>query len=72
MKSVGIDEIERNVNEEKKNIEKSKIVNSVELTQYDLLSGKKMYFPDTARSLGLNELKNFNRRIKKNENKIKS
>lgn len=71
MEVVGITEIERNIIKEKKNTEKAKIVTPAVLTQYDLLSGKKIYFPDMARSLSSNELRNFNRRIKKSENKIK-
>lgn len=61
----GITEVECNIIREKKKIERAKIVNPALFSQYDLLRGRKIYFPDMARSVSTNELRIFNRRIKK-------
>lgn len=71
MDTIGIHEIESNITKEKEIIQKSKTLIPASLTQYDLLNGKNIYFPELARSMSANDLKIFYRGLKKDENRIK-
>lgn len=61
----GIANIDDMIFNEKKNLEKVNTLPLVSISQYDMLLGKKIYFSNMARSLTMDELRSYKRKIKR-------
>ena len=56
--------IDKNIEDKFNTMNLVKDINKISCTQYDLLNGTKIYFPDNARCLSMEELKIYLRRLK--------
>ena len=61
----GITEIDHMIVNEKKKLENANMISSSSISQYDMMLGKKIYFPNTARFLTIDKLKSYQRKIKR-------
>ena len=61
----GIANIDDMIFNEKKNLEKVNTIPLVSISQYDMLLGKEIYFSNMARSLTMDELRSYKRKIKR-------